>query len=155
MLAQFLPPEKRWYLQNVARYGNERGMSRLSMSNRRIMYSLMSLILLCLESGCQRSSVTHQDKARLLLLEKGCVSCHQHSAIRRARGQVGPPLDHFDKHSYIAGTVPNTHANLTKWLLSPTHFHARSAMPDVALSEAEAQIISAYLLGRPFSQKSS
>lgn len=108
------------------------------------------MLVFIMTAGCEQktgASQTVAAEAELLLIERGCVSCHQYRALNQAQGLVGPPLDHFSQRPYIAGLIPNTVENLTQWLLNPQTFHVNSAMPDTGLSELEAEIISLYLLG--------
>ena len=84
--------------------------------------------------------------AKKLFVAKGCASCHQFSPMVQASGQVGPPLDDYYRRSYIAGVLPNTYENLSKWLLEPKQYHTNSAMPATKLTPDEAKLLSYYLL---------
>ena len=77
----------------------------------------------------------------------GCGSCHQIPGIMHARGLVGPPLIHFSKRTIIAGYLPNTGANLTRWIQHPQQVAPGNAMPDAGLTEQQAHDIAAYLYG--------
>ena len=59
---------------------------------------------------------------------------------------VGPPLDGFDRRQALPGGLPNTHANLVRWLREPQATHPGTAMPAMGLTEHHAQLIASYLL---------
>lgn len=75
----------------------------------------------------------------------GCGSCHVIPGIRGADSLVGPPLTSFSRRSFIAGTLPNTEDNLTRWIQDPDSVRPGTAMPDLGVSELEAGDITAYL----------
>jgi cytochrome c2 len=74
-----------------------------------------------------------------------CGACHVIPGIRGARGRVGPPLESFARHSYIAGRFPNTPALLMQWLQDPPAMAPRTAMPNVGVSREEARDMAAFL----------
>lgn len=75
----------------------------------------------------------------------GCGSCHRIPGILSAQGEVGPPLDGIANRAYLAGVVPNTFDNMVLWLARPETAVPGTAMPNVGLSEAEAENVAAYL----------
>jgi cytochrome c len=75
----------------------------------------------------------------------GCIACHAIPGIALAGGNVGPPLKDIRRRAYLAGVLPNTAQNLTRWLQNPALINPRSAMPNMGISEAEASDIAAYL----------
>jgi cytochrome c1 len=77
--------------------------------------------------------------------QKNCGACHTIPGIRRARGMVAPPLYWFSRRTFIAGQLPNTPANLVRWVQSPVSVEPRTAMPMVGLSDQEARDVAAYL----------
>jgi cytochrome c len=85
------------------------------------------------------------ERGEQLLLQNGCGACHTVPGLRRARGKVGPPLDEFARRTYIAGEVPNTPANLVRWVMDPKSIEPRTAMPRLGLTEAEARDVAAFL----------
>lgn len=99
-------------------------------------------------NGCHQSKAPETVQAERLMLEKGCVTCHTFSAMAEATGLVGPPLDEFEKRSYIAGTLPNTDENLIQFLMHPQDFNNESAMPNLDLTRAEAATLTHFLLNR-------
>lgn len=98
--------------------------------------------------SCHNESDNPDDdtlSAEVLMIQKGCTSCHQLQKLQAATGLVGPPLDAMSQKTYIAGVLPNTEENLVKWLMNPQHFHVASAMPNSNITPQEAIKISAYL----------
>jgi cytochrome c1 len=75
----------------------------------------------------------------------GCGACHVIPGIAGAYGTVGPPLTQMGSRSYIAGVMKNTTDNMRQWLLNPPGVDHKTAMPDLHLTEQEAQNISAFL----------
>ena len=75
----------------------------------------------------------------------GCGSCHTIPGIHNGNGMVGPPLLSFSRRTMIAGELPNTQANLVRWIEHPTQVEAHTAMPDLGLNDDQAYDIAAYL----------
>ncbi|WP_230533873.1 c-type cytochrome [Microvirga roseola] len=75
----------------------------------------------------------------------GCGSCHRIPGIGQADGNVGPPLTHLPKQSYVAGKLPNTFPNLVTWIVNPRAINPDTAMPVLGVSPDEAAAIAAYL----------
>jgi cytochrome c1 len=80
-----------------------------------------------------------------IVLSIGCAACHTIPRIRYPRGEVGPSLDRFALRTYIAGVVPNTAENLTHWVMHPQAIEPRTAMPDLGLTQAQAEDVVAFL----------
>jgi cytochrome c1 len=87
-----------------------------------------------------------------LMVRYGCAGCHVIPGVPGARGQVGPSLEGFGSRLYIGGAVANSSSDLVKWLIDPRMIDPRSAMPATGISEEEARIVAAYLLGKQASQ---
>jgi cytochrome c2 len=75
----------------------------------------------------------------------GCTGCHTIPRIPGADGKVGGPLVDMRERVYIAGVVNNDAEALVRWIVSPTSFDAKTAMPDTGISEVEARALAAYL----------
>jgi len=84
-------------------------------------------------------------QGKALLAAYGCGSCHTIPGVPDARGLVGPPLYFWARRTYIAGELPNTPANLVKWIESPASVEPNTAMPTLGVSEDEARDMAAYL----------
>jgi cytochrome c1 len=105
-----------------------------------------------LTSGCQEGSRLGRPRedetarrGRETIAHYGCGSCHTIPGIRGADAMVGPPLEHIASRTYIAGVLQNTHQNLFTWLKNPPGVDAKTAMPNLHLSDAEAADVAAYL----------
>jgi mono/diheme cytochrome c family protein len=75
----------------------------------------------------------------------GCQGCHIIPGITGTRIHVGPSLQHFAKRPLIAGAIPNTPANVVRWLREPHSLRTRTLMPDLRVTEQHAQDMQAYL----------
>jgi len=80
-----------------------------------------------------------------LISSFNCGACHVIPGIRRAEGQVGPPLTSFGRRTFIAGVLPNNPNNLALWIASPTSVDPKTAMPALGLSDQQARDVAAYL----------
>lgn len=131
----------------------------------RFSLALSLIVMLPLFAGCDsgfiadlqkeravdydRKIVAGGDAARGLRLVAsgvyGCPACHRIEGVEGANGIVGPALNAFAERTFIAGVVPNTPAQLVRYLKNPPGITPASAMPDLGLSEAQARDIAAYL----------
>ncbi len=93
------------------------------------------------------SSISDAEAGAIWISRSGCGSCHQIPGIMHANGLVGPPLIHFSKRTIIAGYLPNTRNNLTRWIQHPQKIAPGNAMPEAGLTERQSRDIAAYLLG--------
>lgn len=84
-------------------------------------------------------------RGKTALQQYACVSCHEIPHIVGADKAVGPPLAGIASRPFIAGVVPNTRANMVRWLQSPQAIAARTAMPDLGVSTRDAHDIAAFL----------
>jgi cytochrome c oxidase subunit 2 len=81
-----------------------------------------------------------------LFMTKGCVGCHSLQAVNAPKGMVGPNLANVGARSYIAaGTLKNTDENLARWIRNPQGIKKGVLMPNLGVSEPEAQALVAYL----------
>jgi cytochrome c oxidase subunit 2 len=81
-----------------------------------------------------------------LFMTKGCVGCHSLQAVNAPKGMVGPNLANVGARSYIAaGTLKNTDENLARWIRNPQEIKKGVLMPNLGVSETEAQALVAYL----------
>lgn len=88
-------------------------------------------------------------RAQTLLRQYACENCHVIDGLVGPRTHVGPSLQQFDRRRYIAGVLPNTHENLTRWIVAPDKISPMTLMPDLQVSEAHARDMAQYLLGDP------
>lgn len=85
------------------------------------------------------------DRGREAARVHGCGACHTIPGVRGAHALVGPPLEKMADRAYIAGSLPNTPANLSEWIAHPQKIKPNNAMPEVPLSDQDARDITAYL----------
>jgi cytochrome c1 len=79
------------------------------------------------------------------IINIGCGACHVIPGISGAAGLVGPPLTQVGRRVFLAGLLRNTPDNMVAWLLDPQKILPGNAMPNMGLSEEQAQDIAAYL----------
>jgi len=91
--------------------------------------------------------VTNADsvRGRLALARYECGVCHVIPGVPGAIGQVGPPLNSYAQHPYIAGKFPNEPETLVRWIADAPAMAPQTAMPAIAMSEQEARDMAAYL----------
>lgn len=75
----------------------------------------------------------------------GCGACHSIDGLAGANGEVGPPLTGVGRRSILAGEVPNTPANMVRWLENPQAIEPNTAMPNLGIQPQSARDIAAYL----------
>jgi cytochrome c oxidase subunit 2 len=65
-----------------------------------------------------------------------------------ANGDVGPDLTHVGSRTTLAAlTIPNTPAQLARWLHDPSQVKPGNLMPDLGLSNRDVHALVAYLQG--------
>ena len=86
-------------------------------------------------------------RGRLLLRQYGCGDCHRIPDVATATATIGPPLEGVGRRVYLAGVLPNSPENMTRWIRSPQSVKPQTLMPDLrkapqrlgALIAADAQ----------------
>jgi len=74
-----------------------------------------------------------------------CINCHT-VAGTAANGHFGPDLTHLMSRDTIAsGAVPNTPANLRRWIQDPNAIKPGCKMPAMGLSDPELDAVTQYL----------
>jgi cytochrome c1 len=111
--------------------------------------AVATLVAAMAVAGCskpERPNVLGDAEAgRLLLRQFGCGACHRIPGVPTAKGNVGPPLDDIGARAYLAGRLPNTPANMQRWIRDPQSVDPQTAMPNVGLTDEHARDIVAYL----------
>jgi cytochrome c2 len=87
----------------------------------------------------------NSQNGRQLIQDFGCGSCHTIPGINNADSMVGPPLNAWSRRIYIAGLLRNTPPNLATWIQHPQQIVPGNAMPDMGITQRQAQDIAAYL----------
>jgi putative membrane protein len=85
------------------------------------------------------------ERGRASVRTYGCDACHDIPGTGGMRGLVGPPLERIGARVYLAGRLPNTPENMIRWIRHPQEVQAGNAMPDMRVTEHDAQDIAAYL----------
>jgi mono/diheme cytochrome c family protein len=91
-------------------------------------------------------TVTSRERGDVLLRQYACHSCHRIDGVVGPNVDVGPPLRAWSRQHYIAGVLPNTQANLIKWIANPRAVSPQTLMPDMAVPETHATEIATFLL---------
>jgi len=117
---------------------------------RRIGRSMLALALAGALGACSSGSRPPPPagdiaRGRALLHQYGCGYCHSIRGVDAARGNVGPPLDDVGRRVYLAGALPNTPEQMARWIRAPQAYRPGTAMPDVNVSEEDANDMVAYL----------
>lgn len=114
----------------------------------------LALILAAAVSACKAPPDARHDNAaeavargRELVIAAGCAGCHAFPDIAWPSGRNGPSLVDFDGRGPIAGSLPNTPANLAAFVRDAPAAKPGSTMPAMPLSEAESRDVAAYLYG--------
>lgn len=111
---------------------------------RAVVLALASALAGCGDPSMQRLDA-RQANGQLLLRQFGCGDCHVIPGVADARGNVGPPLTHIAKRTYLAGRVPNRPETMAQWIRAPQRFDPMTHMPDLQVTEAHARDMAAYL----------
>lgn len=115
--------------------------------------AVVSIALLALASACREEGVVAQQRVpggvasrgARALAAYGCGSCHVIPGVTAATGRVGPPLTHFADRTFVAGKVRNEPVGLIAWIQHPQRVSPGTAMPDLAVTNADARDMAAYL----------
>jgi cytochrome c oxidase subunit 2 len=84
-------------------------------------------------------------EGRKIFERTACINCHT-VAGTAANGRFGPDLTHLMSRDTIAsGAVPNTPANLRRWIQDPDTFKPGSKMPAMGLSDPQLDAVTQYL----------
>ena len=107
----------------------------------------LALVLGGCGSGSQAVSVPGGPPASAPTVMKafGCGSCHMIPGVAGADGRIGPNLAGIDERWSIAGRLPNTPANLVRWIMHPQEVDPGTLMPDLGVPAQQARDIAAYL----------
>lgn len=102
-------------------------------------------------AASQQAAVAPEPEAELavagsqLFISKGCINCH---AVRGVNtyNRTGPDLSHIGSRTSIAaGILANTPENMIRWLRYTDTVKPGVAMPNLGLSQEEAEQLTAYL----------
>ena len=86
-----------------------------------------------------------------LVMTRGCGGCHTVSGVPGANGVAGPNLTNVVLRPTLAGDrLPMSPEMMTRWLLDPHALKPDTSMPNVGLSQQEAQDLTAFLFSQPY-----
>ncbi|MGE3267806.1 MAG: cytochrome c family protein [Chloroflexota bacterium] len=86
---------------------------------------------------------------KTLFTAKGCIACHVAQGVPGAVGTVGPNLNGLgdtSKRPKLADGEENTPANIKGWIKDPQAKKPGTAMPNLGLSDKEADDLTAFLV---------
>lgn len=83
-----------------------------------------------------------------LLRQYGCDACHVIEGVVGPRSHVGPPLHDWPRRGYIAGVLPNTPANLERWIRDPQGVSPGTLMPDLEVPPEHARAMARFLFAQ-------
>lgn len=86
-------------------------------------------------------------RGQQLLVSSSCAGCHR-IAGTDAAGIAGPDLTHVASRRYVAaGTLPNTPAEMHRWLAATQDVKPDALMPQIDLTDEQVDDLVAYLEG--------
>lgn len=91
------------------------------------------------------TGVPSPEYAKVVLRQYACHSCHIIEGMVGPHSHVGPSLESWSRRKYIAGVLPNTPENLTRWIRHPQQVRPGTLMPDMRVAESHAQVMASYL----------
>ena len=84
-----------------------------------------------------------------LFLRKGCVACHIAQGVQGATGTIGPNLNGIGdaaKRPKLADGGNNTPEHIREWIKDPQKLKPGTMMPNLQLTDKEADDLTALLL---------
>lgn len=119
----------------------------------RLLLSCMLVVSFSILTACNReteraaAAMTGGDpqRGKVAVSRYGCATCHTIPGINGADALVGPPLNQMGSRSYIAGVMPNTPANMIRWIENPPGVDRLTAMPNLGVTDSDARDIAGYL----------
>jgi cytochrome c oxidase subunit 2 len=85
-------------------------------------------------------------EGKAIFAKSACVGCHTIDGV--SAGMLGPNLTHFGGRTMLAaGMWPNTPANVAAWVREPQRLKPGAKMPELGLTDAQANAVAAYLTG--------
>jgi cytochrome c2 len=115
---------------------------------------MMARLLLCalaLLAGCQgkppaKGVQGDPERGRIALAQHACRACHMIPGVTGPETHVGRSLVDLAERRFIAGSLPNTQANLVRWIRDPKSVDPNTAMPAMGVNERDALDMTAWLL---------
>ena len=108
---------------------------------------MRALIACCLAAlglgGCSHPEA--RDEVARQVIAAHCGACHTVPGVGTARGKVGPNLAGVGARQVIGGKLPNSRANLLRWITHAQSVSPGSVMPNIPLTQAQAEAVADYL----------
>jgi putative membrane protein len=113
-------------------------------------HGIAALTLAVLLVGCQPADEPGGGEStiargREAVEDYGCIACHVIEGHRAPQGRVGPSLHDVTERQTLAGELPNTPENLVRWIQDPQGVDPGNLMPDLEVTDRDAQAIARYL----------
>jgi mono/diheme cytochrome c family protein len=86
------------------------------------------------------------ERAKIMLRQYACDNCHLIEGLVGPTTHIGPSLEQWSERKYIAGILPNTRANLVRWIVDPQAVSPHTLMPDLDVIEPHAEHMARYLM---------
>ena len=86
---------------------------------------------------------------RTLFVAKGCIACHTAQGIQGATGTIGPNLNGIGdpaKRPKLTDGADNTPEHIREWIKDPQKLKPGTMMPNLQLTDKEADDLTALLL---------
>jgi cytochrome c oxidase subunit 2 len=86
---------------------------------------------------------------RTLFTTKGCIACHTAQGVQGATGTIGPNLNGIGdpaKRPTLTDGAANTPEHIREWIKDPQKLKPGTMMPNLQLSDKEADDLTALLL---------
>jgi cytochrome c1 len=98
-----------------------------------------------LKESARAATGGEPDRGQAAITRYGCATCHTIPGVKGADALVGPSLEHVASRSYVAGVLPNTPANVIRWIQDPPGVDHLTAMPNLGVTDSDARDIASYL----------
>lgn len=87
-----------------------------------------------------------EQEGQQVFTESACATCHTIQGTNAA-GELGPDLTHIASRTTIgAGAIPNTRADLARWIMNSQTVKPGNSMPPMNLTSDQLEALLAYLL---------
>lgn len=86
------------------------------------------------------------ERVQIMFRQYACDNCHLIEGMVGPITHIGPSLEHWRERKYIAGVLPNTRENLTRWIADPQAVSPHTLMPDLDVIEPHADYMARYLM---------
>ncbi|MGB9989959.1 c-type cytochrome [Massilia sp. SM-13] len=97
-------------------------------------------------AGTPGGGAIDAERGRVALTQYACQACHMIPGVTGPETYVGPPLGRIAERKFLAGRLPNSAANLARWIRAPQEIDPGTAMPQLGVNERDAKDMAAYLM---------